>query len=373
MKPESGSGFDKFREIIRKNPVHPALFFVILIFMFFGRGPGTLWDFRFYASGTEHGQYTYSLIGQLFLVPFERLPYPAAEVIWQVLIAWLLFLIVRVWYRIIKDENPLVFLLFVFLSFKCVVPYAAISGNTEIIMQLFIWKGLYAFIRNRDNEFLAWLFFAASFKYFPIIFAALLVLNDPRNIKKVLLYWFIFALYGLGSFLFLWKTGHYESLVKLGSQGHYFYPYIVRLVRAPFKMLGHEAIIDNHTIPVYLALAAAIAAFSFKAVLRARKSRELLTMTAMAVLMALWPRGEFYSFMLAVPPAYYIIKKQPSFWFIPFYVLFIFNLPQNEEYNSYLCNGILRHIVTGLLLIMWFLYLKQSKKAGAAGSAALKK
>jgi hypothetical protein len=285
--------------------------------------------------------------------PFTWFSFVAAARIFLLLKFVALGALLYLWHRLfdLTRYRGLLWVL-VPLAFNCTVIADFRSGNISVFEQLLIWTGFYFYTRKSLAGFGIAIVLAASCKLVPI---ALLALLATRWNKKSLAYGVLFGvafLALLGASALAWPelfAIFWKNLLHLGAQGEHgnVDPSTRALISDAARWFQLKT---GHPLPIIIplgilaTLAAGVVAVSVIMFSRMKssdsKSADLWRISLLCLSYALIvPRFKDYSYILLIPPAFYIItaRKWINDPVLPFCgLLVIFTLRDFRFYGTIL-------------------------------------
>ncbi|UCC99670.1 MAG: DUF2029 domain-containing protein [Phycisphaerales bacterium] len=311
------------------------------------------WDFRtyYYAALTDAaGGNPYDLVElnrrspkltvQPFIYPpptlvllkvFATIPFGTAYLIWLFLKVLLAGGLILLWRRyLFPDEGLLTFALFLLLAFGATFYIDLVTGNITIIEQLFLWLGLIFLIRRRPLAFCAAILLASSFKLTPVVFLLLMPLVDAKNSRRYIIGAFAVFVTFIG-LAYLLDPGGWEqffaSLALTDEPGRFGNPSTLAFCRDLATSVADKLHVSLPTFIPYLLFGLCVCAVawiswrSLRSVHRhSSEDRDRIIIFLFCLAFALiMPRFKTYSFVLLLPPAYYVIRRSshlPAFGFL---------------------------------------------------------
>lgn len=280
-------------------------------------------------------QYVYPPDTLFLYRPLTFLPFPKA--IWVYVTTKLLALcaLLFLWNRIFEfKQYYFVVLVLAPLAYNGALLEDLEAGNVSVFEQFFIWTGFYFYTRDKLGWFAASIILAATFKFTPILFLALLLTRLQRRDLVVLGFAAtFFALVVAGNAL-IWPqlfAGFVHTIGGIGGEVGECNPSSWALAHVFSHWLGH---ITGHRVPdlvpklIYTMtslIVISMAALTF-AKLRSVGVRKanVLRICVLCFLYALvMPRFMNYSYVLLIAPSLYLIMSGLASSWIPFCGLLI--------------------------------------------------
>jgi hypothetical protein len=244
------------------------------------------------------------------------------------------------------------------------------AGNISLIEQCLLWSAFYFFLKRKMLPFGLLILIAAIFKIVPILFLFLLLLVEN---KRKYLYFASF----LGLFIVIMLSSYLTEPALFSSfiQNLFRFSDIGIVNPSNFSLLSSVLLGSGKITGVFfpdwvilipfLIIVVAILAVSLRA-FRALKISELGSKKLVALFLAclvyalVLPRFKDYSYILLLPPAYFIIKKTENVGAFPFvFILTIISSARFEVLPG--LNAIFRafwsYYPLFLAYMVWGLYL----------------
>jgi hypothetical protein len=251
-----------------------------------------------------------------FLLMEYSLAYHIFLVFKCLLLIWLILLWKRYFLRSRLDS---LFILYCLFGFGGAVLIDIMAGNISIIEQFILWVAFYLLLNKKVIPFGILILAAAVFKVVPILFLVLLLLVEGKRKRfhfAIFLSLFLFIMlisYIMRPDLFSYFLHNSFRFSELGVVN----PSIFSLISGFFTL---QAKVTGLIIPgwvplaLFICIVAVVLFVSIKAY-RAMKNieidgKDLIVLFAFCVVYALiLPRFKDYSYILLLPPAYFIITK----------------------------------------------------------------
>jgi hypothetical protein len=289
-----------------------------------------------------------------------------------------LALVFWVWYKTIIIDNYLFFTIFVLFAFDATLYHDFNFGQVTIIEQLFLWIGIYAFLKRNYLLFCGSIIIASCFKLTPILFLILLFFSPD---KKKYLYFLgantCFILY-LG-FNYLFDPVMFGEFVKTFAV-HFdgnridgrsvYHPSLYMLIDSFYYNLSTKGIGLTYksvlTICTFGIISVIIAVLSFSGLKKLYTKHDnkdletdkLIIFLVCIVYALLNPKFMCYSYILLLLPTYYIIQRTTA---VRPYYLFLFILLLSPRYSIYgveFINKLYWSFFQVFLTIgIWYIYL----------------
>lgn len=314
--------------------------------------PSTLWFFRIFNHFSFSTAYHIWLLGKLLL----------------------LIILIFIWNKYFLDNRfPVLFILFVLLAYDSAVYWDIKSGNISMLEQFFIWTAFAFYIKKKPMLFAALVVLIAIFKFTPVFFLLLLLFSGSE--KK----WWNFSC-ALGIFLTL-------IFISYLSQPELFRAYInnamtidERAIDFNYGMLAFMQDIFNTIggaklsslkgiIPfsAYLITALTICLVSMHSLnWRLSNSRfwdnRLTVLLFCAIYVLILPRFKCYSFIIMIPPSYYIMKHYISTKAFPFILLLLLIPVSTPLPESGLIDTFFRYYPLYMAFIIWVLFISYLRR-----------
>jgi hypothetical protein len=322
--------------------VFVLLYFTAIIVNLYLHQDGYFWDFKVYYSAAKclnHGLNPY-YIDNLFKVyinvttlPFMYPPlaiYPfkffalfdvhTAVLIFFTLKLIVLGFLVYLWCKIIpaSSKNYGLFGIFILFSFNSALYTDLYTGNISVFEQCFIWLGIYFLLQNRLLYFCLLIVGISAFKILPIVFIGFVLFTH----HKQKYFYFVgalcfFALYLLANYFIapdLTKT--YISMFDKNAirEGGISNPSTYEFIKSIGSMAGiSPRVCKIIFVFVVSFIGLAIIRLIFMKIRNDERPVELkvvlfLCLTTIIIL----PRFKDYTYILAIPPVYFILLKMKA-------------------------------------------------------------
>jgi hypothetical protein len=265
--------------------------------------------------------YVYPPVTLFFFQIFTKLDYFTASYLYLILKCLLLIGLIYLWRNGFFDKQvDSIFYLLCLFAFNATIYLDLESGNISILEQFVIWLALFFYLKQRFILFLLSIVLAASFKIQPILFIFLILFSESRNKYLYLLTSFIvFALVLLVQYIsnpHLFSNFISNALYTFSEKGPInpsSFSFFQELSQFFSSLLGMPMISRTFPIP-YLALATIVilSSLSVYFLLRQLKIQDKdkwIIFLFCLVYALINPRFKNYSYILLLPPAYFLIKK----------------------------------------------------------------
>ncbi len=266
--------------------------------------------------------YVYPPLTLWFFRPFTLVEFNTAYFIFLILKLVLLVALLILWRRyLFQGEDDLLFLWFITVVYASTVYWDFVAGNIGIIEQILFWIAVVTLLRRQMLLFTVAIVAISFFKLTFIVFLALPLLWRQKDAVKYAAYGFaVFGGYLLANYL-LAERGFKEFLSIIGvidERGEAYNHSILAMIRDFFDkseaaryLSGVPAIVP---IAIYIAVVIVILIVSWRALRnRSVSVDEDFTLEAVYFVCLVYaltmPRMKTYSFILLIPPTYYVIRK----------------------------------------------------------------
>jgi hypothetical protein len=303
------------------------------------------WDFRTYYYAAEAQQrhldaYNVDILSQLagekltlsyvyppltlwFFRLFKLVDFSVASQGFLILKFILLAALIVLWMKyFLEGEDLVLFLWFATLAFSSTIYWDLVAGNIGLIEQALFWGAILALMRRRLAIFTAAIVLISFFKFTHIVFLGLPLLVWKRPALK-------YTLVGVACFLLYLYANHYFAAddfnsflsvaANLDERGEVYNHALLPFLRDCFD----RAVLADLLPPLprlvpdllYVGTVVGLLAITWRAY-RRRPRQELdrngmLEMIFLACITyaVVMPRMKSYSFVLLIPPAYYVLRK----------------------------------------------------------------
>ncbi len=273
--------------------------------------------------------YVYPPLTLYLFLPLAMLPFYAAYLVYLGVKTACLIALIWIWHKWFLKRSPDgLFLLVCLMGFNFAIYWDFSAGNISVFEQILLWSGLLAFLRGRLKTFAVLVALAASFKLTLVLFLGLLVFRQGRA------RWYA-GLLGTGVFvglLGLSSVLHAEMMISFvqnirgttpglqtGSAVYYdhppaSWPLLAEISESVCEKVGRAPAAKPVAAVMFLTLSAITVILTWAAIRRFRPAtrEDKYTMAIMVFCLAymmLVPRLMMYSYILAIPGAYYIALR----------------------------------------------------------------
>ncbi len=285
-----------------------------------GLNPYSLADLSRVAGTSIELRYVYPPIILYFFRIFALLPYTTAYWAWLLLKILLLIALLRLWTKVFlsKEADP-VFYIFCAVAFTGGLFQDIVAGNISILEQFLLWQAFSFYLKRRTVFFCIFLTLAGLFKLTPMLFFLLLLF---RKEKKMYIYGavslIIFATIVLIPLLIYPNFGHdfLNNAIHLDERAEQYNPSTLSLIKDVCDLAEKHIGIRIHDaieMVLFLGICAIVVGVSFWVLQRSSRLIEaderiglFLSCFVYALVMT---RFKVYSYILLIPPAYYLIKN----------------------------------------------------------------
>jgi hypothetical protein len=264
--------------------------------------------------------FVYPSITLLVFRPFLLMQYSLAYHLFLALKCLLLIGLLFLWKTFfLRNKFDFLFVLFCFFGFNGAVFLDFMAGNISIFEQFLLWVGFYFFLKRRFIYFGSLIVVAAAFKIVPILFLFLLWhCDDGRKYYYFGGFVFLFALFMGSSYIAAPElfAGFVHNALRFSERG-IINPSNYSLIADFFKLLYLKTGVNAPGwIPatLFMGVAVVVLAVSYRAY-KALKAVQILDRDLIVLFMAcivyalILPRFKDYSYILLLPPAYFIITR----------------------------------------------------------------
>ena len=310
--------------------------------------------------------------------PFTLLSYPVASQVWLFLKLALLSGLILLWRRhfIAGSLNGL-FYLFLLFAFDAAIYWDFKAGNISLVEQLLLWMAFFLLLKRNGVGFGALVVLASTFKVITIVFLVLLPLSDIKHKWKYCLAGFAFFAVILG-FQYVSDPGLFHNYLQHAfavdeRARDYNYAALAFFKDASGSFGEMTGIGLPSAVPVaaYLVAVAVILTITWRT-FRQRLTTgfsvdpRLLVFLCCVIFALIAPRMKCYSYIIMIPPSFYILKEYVSAKAYPFIFLLLIMtvhnpLPQNELVRQYAY-----YYPLYMTFCVWILYLFYIRKASPA-------
>jgi hypothetical protein len=243
---------------------------------------------------------------------------------------------------ILEVKSNILFLLFCFLGFYGAVCTDLMTGNISIFEQLLIWIAFITLLKRKLILFGFLIVITSIFKIIPILFLFLLLFQDDRRKYQyftgfILLFISIMsATYFLFPELFsgfITNSFRATDIGIINPTNHALITYVIGLWGRRIGAIIPEWIpIIISTIIAILILLISLRAFKKLSIRKIYDGELVAIFLACLVYALILPRFKDYSYILLLPPAYFIIAKMDNLRASPFlYVIIMLATPWNRN------------------------------------------
>jgi len=266
--------------------------------------------------------FAYPPLALYFFRPFIYLDFATASYLYLFLKCLLLSGLLYLWKKeFLQDKADTLFYFFCLLAFNAAIYIDFAAGNVSLLEQFLLWSAFAFYLKRRWLLFSLCVVAAASFKLVPILFLGLLWFADEK--KR---YWYFaggcagFGIMLLASYLVAptWFVEFVQDSVGRADWEHgLLNPSTLSFIRDAHDLLAAKfGIVISLRIlrALFLALAAIVLLISYRAHTALRPvfqkhNEKVLIFLACLVYALILPRFKDYSYILLIPPAYFILKK----------------------------------------------------------------
>jgi hypothetical protein len=290
------------------------------------------------AGGYVH-QYLYPPMAARLFRPLASLPMKTARQIWFWLHILALVPLVWIWRRYFIMEGPgWPFYLLAIVGFGESIYLDLKAGNVTIFEQLLLWLGFALLVRKRTALFCLCVVGAALLKGMPLLFLGLLFLLSVD--RKWLYAAGSVVLFGLVQIIdYAFDSAAYSGYVTRAlvwdERGPEFNPSTLALLkdlkRAVIGPGFSESTADIALWVIYAAIVLAVSIVSWRLMRRTYAKgaggsydESAITIAVLASTLAFGivvPRFKIYSFMMALPAVYFVIRRSGRFIIVPMAII----------------------------------------------------
>jgi hypothetical protein len=259
----------------------------------------------------------------LFLFrPFTKLDFNTASILFLFIKCALLISLIYLWKKnFLQQEGDVLFYFFCLLAFNGAIYIDIGAGNISTLEQLLLWLAFFFYLKRKPLLFSIFILLAAMFKLVPLLFLFLLLFTKE---EKKYYYFFgasaCFLVMQLMSYLAapsLFEEFVRDTAGRADFERELMNPSTFAFLRDAFELLDTKMQIGvSYRIQwgLYLAIIAAIVGVTWRAyrALGSAKSNHderVVIFLACLVYALILPRFKDYSYILLIPPFYFIFKK----------------------------------------------------------------
>lgn len=216
--------------------------------------------------------------------------------------------------RLLREEVDLLFYVLVLFGFGGAVYVDLAAGNISLLEQVGLWLAFYALLKDRPLAFSGLVVLVSLVKLSPILFLVLLPLVGGRRRLTALGGAFL-AFVGINAVTWFLAPALYRDFLavipQLDDRG-IINPSTLALFRDLADILTRNGIALSPVMPgvAYLAFAAAVALVTGLALRRVQGEDRRVTIFIVCLAFVLVaPRFKNYSYVLALVPAFYLVKR----------------------------------------------------------------
>jgi hypothetical protein len=266
-------------------------------------------------------EYFYFPLSFYLFRPFISIDYSLASYIFLGLKCILLIALLFVWQRFLQIDLNFYFCLFCIFAFNSTIYLDLMAGNISIIEQFLVWTAFLNLMRDRIGIFCLLIGFSALFKVNMLIFG-LITLLMPSSVRwKGLIYFFLMpgaavlmcAIIDLPTFVRFASRWFQVMAVQwdVGIINPSSYVFVMALVEVLNKDLGIH-LPGIAPFAIYIAWVILIVSISWRLIskldVRKIEHRRIILMLFCVVYALAIPRFKDYSYILLIPPAYFIMS-----------------------------------------------------------------
>jgi hypothetical protein len=334
------------------------------------------------ATGQDIKNFVYFPVSLPFFVPFTRLCFRTADLVFLVIQCCSLIYLIFLWQRFfLREKVDPWFLLFCLLAFNATVYLDFQAGNVSTIEQALLWTSFYFFLRKRPMLFGLFLVLAAIFKMVLLFFALLILLWKRGQQYGALIAmgsalavaWIAIWLADpklLGQFVFYFRqfVSHFPETLDVASDHGITNPAALMFfnsVSISLTSVGWDVWPGLLPWCLYFCWVATVAFISWRALERLDTSNgdgAMLAVNFMCLVFALVsPRFKDYSYIIILLPAYFIIDRTTAIRAYPlgFILCTFLYTPQGLALPGFglLTAVLLQYYTLALAFLMWVMYL----------------
>jgi hypothetical protein len=305
---------------------------------------------------------------------FNHFSFSTAYHIWLLGKVLLLVILIFIWSKYFLDNRfPVLLILFVLLAYDSAVYWDIKSGNISMLEQFFIWTAFAFYIKKKPILFAALIILIAIFKFTPVFFLLLLLFSGSE--KK----WRNFAC-ALGTFLTvifisylsqpeLYKA-YIDNALAIDERASDFNYGVLAFMQDIFSTVGGGELSSLRGIipfSAYLITALAICLVSMRSLnWRLSDSRfwdnRLTVLLSCAIYVLILPRFKCYSFIILIPPSYYIMKHYVSTKAFPFILLLLLIPVSTPLPEGRVIDMFFRYYPLYMSFIIWLLFISYIRR-----------
>lgn len=304
-------------------------------------------------------KFLYPPITLYFFSFFTIFEYNIAYYLFLLLKLLLVFFLIYLWKRyFFNNDVDIFFYLLCLFAFNATLYLDIRAGNISILEQFFLWLGFYFLIKEKYLSFCFFIVLASIFKLQPIIFLLLLLFTNYKKRYLLLLNSTIFILcltYFSNPSLFISFLNNSITVDERGIIN----PSTFALIRDIYKGFVGVNFLSIELF-IYFIIVVSIINISYK-YFKKIENKKIVVFFSCVVFALISPRFKDYSYILLIPPTYFIIKNT-SIKAYPILILLIIlsskyiTLP---FYGLFLEKLIWRYYPLVLAYLIWFLYLNE--------------
>ena len=339
---------------------------LVYLFNLYQERERSLWDFKTYyfaAEALRAGENPYQvetlskLAGEeislpflyppftlFFFLPFTIFSYGTAFSIYFTLKVLTVVLLFWIWRVFLERDFDWFFLPFALVAFNSAVPLDIASGNISSFEQILLWLGFLFHLRGRLFEFCFLVLLASLFKMTPLFFLVLLFFAKDRKKYRFLagtLAAFV-AVHVLARLLYPTLMDSFSLSVDRTLGDHesrgLWNPSTFAFIRDVwFQLAAHGGGEMGMRGPffVFALVGILFSWITFRSLLSSKGdgegSRDRICILSLLYLLLI-PRLQVYSYLLALPPTYYLLRKRSDAKVYPLSLFFLMSLSAKDVF-----------------------------------------
>lgn len=288
----------------------------------------------------EHLVFHYAPMVILLFKAFTWMDYVTANYVFLVLKLILLVFIVLIWKNkfLGNKEDLLPFLAFCLLAYNVTIYEDFFVGNVSIIEQFFLWSAFYLFLQRRMLFFCLFILAASVFKITPLFFLILLLFTTERR-KYLYLFGSVALFSALLLVIYLTKPGLFLDFVSssqdMFSERGRVNPSLYCFISDTCTLIAEKAGLlpsPPVAISIFVIIAVAILVMTWRTVRHAgflafaNKEKIIIFLIVLAYAL-IHPRFKDYSFILLIPPTYFLMQSIRKYYWPLFLVVTLLPMP----------------------------------------------
>ena len=322
--------------------------------------------------------YVYPPLTLWFFRAFTLFDFQSAYFIFLLLKIALLITLLLLWRRnLFEGEDDLLFLWFVTLAYASTVYWDFVAGNIGLFEQVFFWVAMVALLRKNLLLFTTAIVVISFFKLTIIAFLILPILWRERKVIQYALYGsIVFIGYLVLNFLLApTQSKSFLSILRvIDERGEAYNHSLLAMVRDLFDKSEAAPWLSSvpSILPDLIYLAGVVVLFyaswrAFRNLSQSGRSNfkiEVIYLASLVYTLAM-PRMKSYSFILAIPATYYVLRKCVK----PEAFLYLFIIVSLTKWTPLPVPDFIRflwwYFPWFAALLVWILYLRYLREPNA--------